>query len=160
MDYTILQYLQLLYRLELLRIYFGPYTVLGKACTAVYKKIDKYYNIIRIQNFAVVATICDPRFNFNIFQNLYQDTNKNIYKIQIQKQFQDIFVKYKQQELELQAAVVAVGTLPITYNSEYNSESDLFKPRGTTSFETEYTKWIKQQPIKRNTDILQYWASK
>jgi hypothetical protein len=40
-----------------------------------------------------------------------------------------------------------------------DSESDLFKPQGTVDFESEYAKWMKQQP-KRDTDILRYWASK
>ena len=44
--------------------------------------------------------------------------------------------------------------------SDHDSESDLFKPRGVADFETEYAKWMKQQPMKRDTDILRYWASK
>ena len=43
---------------------------------------------------------------------------------------------------------------------ESDSESDLFKPRNAIDFETEYSKWIKQQPMPRDTDILRYWASK
>ena len=43
---------------------------------------------------------------------------------------------------------------------DHDSESDLFKPRGIPDFETEYTKWMKQQPMRRDTDVLKYWASK
>jgi hypothetical protein len=48
MNYVILQYLQLLHKLELLRVHFSLNTVLGKGCIAVYNKMDKYYNIVKI----------------------------------------------------------------------------------------------------------------
>ena len=59
----------------------------------------------------------------------------------------------------MQAAVAEAKIPPTAIDSDYDSESDLFKPRGTADLETKYRKWIKQQPIKRGTDILRYWAS-
>jgi hypothetical protein len=41
-----------------------------------------------------------------------------------------------------------------------DSEDDLFKLQRVSDVEAEYTKWMKQQPAKRETDILKYWASK
>ena len=87
MNYVIPQYLQLLHKLELLRVHFGLNTVLGKGCIAAYDKMDKYYNIVKTQTFAVTATICDPRFNFNVFHNLYQGPSENAHKVRIRKQF-------------------------------------------------------------------------
>jgi hypothetical protein len=60
MNYAIPQYLRLLHKLELLRTAFGLNTVLGKAYTSTYDKMEKYYNMIKKQNFAISATICDP----------------------------------------------------------------------------------------------------
>jgi hypothetical protein len=160
MNYTIPQYLRLLHRLELLRTAFGLNTVLGKACTSAYNKLDEYYNMIKKQNFAIVATICDPRFNFNVFQNLYLESDSNAHKIRIRKQFQDVFVQYEQRELGLRAAIAEIAADNIANDSDQDSESDLFKPRGIVDVDTEYTKWMRQQPMKRETDILKYWASK
>jgi hAT family C-terminal dimerisation region len=39
-------------------------------------------------------------------------------------------------------------------------ESDLFKARGLSDLEPEYTKWMKQLPVRRDTNILKYWTSK
>ena len=60
MNYAIPQYLRLLHKLELLRTHFGANTTLGQACTSAYTKLDEYYKMIKKQNFAVVATVCDP----------------------------------------------------------------------------------------------------
>ena len=40
------------------------------------------------------------------------------------------------------------------------SEFDLFKLRVVADFETEHAKWMKQQLMKRDTNILKYWVSK
>jgi hypothetical protein len=45
-------------------------------------------------------------------------------------------------------------------DSNPDLELDLFRARGTTDFESEYTKWMKQPLVKQDTNILRYWASK
>jgi hypothetical protein len=45
-------------------------------------------------------------------------------------------------------------------DSDYDSESDLFKAQGILEAESEYVKWMKQQPMKQDTDIFKYRASK
>jgi hypothetical protein len=115
--------------------------------------------MIKKQDFAIVATICDPRFNFNVFQNLYKDSpNANIHKIRIQKQFTETFIKYQLRERALKEAAVVAATVvevdEVTIQLDSDSELDLFKPQGVLDSEAEYTKWMKQQPIARETDIL------
>jgi hypothetical protein len=146
MNYAILQYLRLLYKLELLKTYFGANTTLGQACTSASAKLDKYYKIIKKQDFAVVATVCDPRFNFNVFYNLYKDSlYTNIYKIRIQKQFTETFAKYQYRERALKAAAVAAridkaDTDKVAIQLDSDSEADLFQLQGVINSEAEYTK--------------------
>jgi hypothetical protein len=115
----------------------------GLYCTSVYTKLDKYYKIIKKQDFAVVATVCNSRFNFNIFYNFYKDfPNINIYKIRIQKQFTETFVKYQRRERALKAAVVAVqgDTNKVAIQLDSDSEADLFQLQEVLNSEVEYTK--------------------
>jgi hypothetical protein len=143
MNYAILQYLRLLHKLELLRVYFGANTTLRQACTSVYAKLDEYYKMIKKQDFVVVATVCDPRFNFNVFHNLYKDSpNASVHKIRIQKQFTETFVKYQYRERALKAAAVAatVEVDEVAIQLDSDSESDLFKLQGVSDSETEYAK--------------------
>jgi hypothetical protein len=165
MNYAVLQYLRLLNKLELLRTHFGSNTVLGKACTSAYNKLSEYYTLIKRQNHSVVATICDLRFNFNVIQNLWPDSDGNAQRTRVRKQFVDTFVQYERREQAIRAAGIAIQAEIVaednnTAHIDSDSESDLFKPRGTADFESEYAKWMKQQPMKRDTDILRYWASK
>jgi hypothetical protein len=73
-----------------------------------------------------------------------------------------VFVKYKQRELSLQAAEAEAEAIYQQHkdSDDHDSESDLFKARGLLEVESEYVKWMKQQPMKRDTNIFKYWASK
>src|SRR5450432_1003986 len=162
MNYAIPQYLRLLNKLELLRTYFNSNTTLGKACIAVYDKLYNYYLLIRKQNYGSVATICDPRFNLNVFLNLWPEPTSIPDRNRVRLQFIEAYTQYERREKAIQAENIGESTTidAITSNIESDSESDHFKPRNPINFENEYTKWMKQQPMKKETDILRYWASK
>jgi hypothetical protein len=116
--------------------------------------------MIKKQDFAVVATVCDPRFNFNVFHNLYKDSpHANTHKIRIQKQFTKTFVKYQHRERALKAAAVAAIAVEVDIDEvaiqlDSDSEADLFQLQGVLNTKAEYTKWMKQQPITQETNIL------
>jgi hypothetical protein len=66
-------------------------------------------------------------------------------------------VKYKQRELDLQAAKAKAEAEAVQHDdSDHDSESDLFKAQGISEVESEDVKWMKQQPVKRNTDVYKY----
>jgi hypothetical protein len=103
MNYAIPQYLQLLNKLELLRTHFNSNTTLGKACTAAYDKLHDYYLLIRKQNYGAVATICDPRFNLNVFLNLWPDPRNDSNRNRVRLQFIEAYTQYKHRERAIQA---------------------------------------------------------
>jgi hAT family C-terminal dimerisation region len=165
MNYAIPQYLQLLNKLELLRTAFGSNTTLGKACTSAYDKLYEYYRIIRKQNYGAISTICDPRFNINVFSNLWPGDSGSTNRNRVRIQFIEVFTEYERRERAIQAERIAIQNESntrhtIASNIDPDSESDLFTPQNTIDYDAEYTKWMKQPPVKRETDILRYWASK
>ena len=68
-------------------------------------------------------------------------------------------MKYQHRERALKAAAVAarideVDIDEVAIQLDSDSEADLFQPQGVVNSEAECTKWMKQQPIARETDIL------
>jgi hypothetical protein len=107
-------------------------TILPTACTTVYNKLNKYYTIIQQNNYTIVATVCNPRFNFNIFQNLWPNSSYNGRKSRVKKQFAEVFIQYKYQEKALRAVTIAVNAEiehrdETATNIDIDSESELFK---------------------------------
>ena len=156
-------YWKMIRRLEEKCTEWGYNSPLGLASKKALDKLSEYYTGLNSHSHLAIATICDLRFNFNVFRNLWQDLDSNAHRNRVRKQFIDTFVQYKQREKALQAAVIAkqdesTATIDddIAIHLDSDSEDDLFKPRGIPDFEAEYTKWIKQPVIKRETNILKY----
>jgi len=43
---------------------------------------------------------------------------------------------------------------------EVDSADELFVPQGRVDADNEWTKWMKEAPVPRNTKILSYWRGK
>ena len=84
---TIPQSPPLLNKLKFLQTTCREESPLGLDCTAAYDTLNEYYTTAQQQNYATVATICDQRFNFNVFQNLWPNSNHDVQKSCVRKQF-------------------------------------------------------------------------
>jgi hAT family protein len=130
---------------------------------AAHSKLSGYYTLIRGQSHAVVATICDPRFNLNVFKILWPKQADDIKRARILVQFKEVFYHYQQREQKIKAATIQATVKEETIVldvQEIDSEDELFAAQGDTDSETEWSRWIKQKPMPQNTNILKYWASK
>jgi hypothetical protein len=67
-------------------------------------KLNKYYNGLQSYTHLSITTICDLRFNFNVFNILMPSSTNNAKKAKIKLGFKTTFYKYQEQEVEIKAA--------------------------------------------------------
>jgi hypothetical protein len=146
---------------------FGDTSAIGEACTAAIDKLDAYYTLATNQrsSHSVVATICDPRLNYNVFEILWKTSGEKVKRTRAKAQFEDCFHKYKERENELQkenilAAIDAEEEGQQQKEPESDSEDHLYVAQGISALESEWKMWIKEPLAPRETDILKYWQGK
>jgi hypothetical protein len=141
---------------------WGASSALGVACQKALDKLDEYYNAILTHGHASIATICDPRFNFNVF-NIVMESNRedNGKKARIKGHFKNCFYKYQDRESNIKHArfLKEQAEAPDIREDEVEEESnaELYR-KGPMELdtETELTKYLKQPVQPRDTDIYQY----
>ena len=67
-------------------------------------KLNEYYNGLQSHVHSSITTICDPRFNFNVFNILMPSSIDNVKKAKIKSGFKTAFYKYQEWEVEIKAA--------------------------------------------------------
>lgn len=74
LNMAILLYHKVIMQLTEMKIVVGRTSTLGEACEAALPKLNKYYDmaIDGDSSHSAVATICDPRINFYVFERLSQ----------------------------------------------------------------------------------------
>jgi hypothetical protein len=126
-------------------------------------KLNEYYNRVQSQAYSSIATICDPRFNFNVFNILMPTSADNVKKAKIKSGFKTAFFKYQDREVGIKAAKLckeqenASEIQPNNNEEDKLSDAELYQ-KGPLELdtETELTRYLKLPTMVQETDIYQY----
>ena len=111
-------------------------------------KLNEYYNGVQSHAHSSIATICDPRFNFNVFNILMPNSTDNVKKAKIKSGFKAVFFKYQDWEVGIKAARIlkeredALETQPD--EDEELSDAELYWASPLEfDTKTEFTRYLK-----------------
>jgi hypothetical protein len=87
LNYAIPQYLRMINKLTDMRNRFGLNSMIGQACNMAILKLDDYYTSAtsRAIPHSIIATICDPRLNINVFDILWDSSSSELKKRRVRK---------------------------------------------------------------------------
>ena len=74
------------------------------ACQKTLDELNEYYNGVQSHAHPDIATICDLRFNFNVFNILMATLADNAKKAKIKSGFKSALFQYQDQEVGINAA--------------------------------------------------------
>ena len=167
LNYAIPQYLKIIRKVSEKQKEWGVQSALGIACQKSLDKMNKYFNESLTYPCSSVATICDPRFNVNVF-NLVMESSQddNAKKAKIRSHFKTCFYQYQDREIAVKRARFlkeqqdALETLE-DKEEEDESDAELYQ-KGPIELdpETEFTIYLIQLVLPRETNIYQYQKAK
>jgi hypothetical protein len=160
MNYAILQYLQILKKLKGLQQTIGQSSAIGVAITKAIKKLNKYYNLLHVTTYARIATICDLRFNYSVFQVVLLSSTKDRKRQKLCTNMKDCYHRYLQQAQAIQRSEIQENPALVVQNLEDEAElSDAKLYRNAPAIpetETELEQYLQQERVPRDVDIYQY----
>jgi hypothetical protein len=168
LNYVIPQYIKMIKRVTEKQVEWGAGSPLGIACQKALDKLNEYYNGLHSHVHASIATICDPRFNFNVFNILMPSLADNAKKAMIKSGFKTAFYKYQEREVAIKDARFrkeqedASEIQPDDDNEEDElSDAELYQSGPLdVETETELTRYLKLPAMPRETNIYLYWKAK
>jgi hypothetical protein len=167
MNFAIPQYLKIIRRVSEKQREWGVGSPLGIACQKGLDKLNEYFNESLTHPCSSVATICDPRFNFNVFNIILESSrDDNAKRAKIKGHFKTCFYQYQDREIAIRHAkfLKEQQDAPETREDEIEddeSDAELYlKGPMELDPETEFTKYLKQPVMPRETNIYQYWKAK
>jgi hypothetical protein len=169
LNYAVPQYMRMIKKLEDMRSELPERSPIANATSIALKKLDDYYTLAtnQQQSHSTIATICDPRYNFNVFNIIWKDSTYSTKKNRAKAQWQDCFYRYSGRESDIRAANVInsiededLDTEEQATNIDIDSEDELYVSQSRYNIEPEWKRWMKEPTVGRDTDILKYWQSK
>ena len=157
------QYVRMINKLKVQRTQFGISSLIGSACTAAIEKLEEYYTLATSQreSHSVVATICDPRLNWNVFDILWNSTGDELKKRRARKQWEECYSQYSLREHKLSGfRIQASSEAANEAEEEPDSEDELYVAKGNPIIEAEWVRWLKEPVVGRDVDIYKYWLGK
>jgi Domain of unknown function (DUF4413) len=116
MNYFILQYLQLGKKLKQYQESVGRDSAVGIAAQKSIDKLDEYYNMLHQTTYAGIATICDPRFNFSVFQVVLPSSSEDRKRQKLRANMKECYTRYQLREHAIRRAR-PVESIGLTSNS-------------------------------------------
>ena len=138
-----------------------------EACTASLRKLDEYYTLATNQqkSHSTISTICDLRYNFNVFNIIWDKGSQTAKKNRAKAQWQECFYRYSAREAEIRVAKMINDDENQVNNEEAtkvdtDSEDELYASQSNYHTKPEWKRWMQEPTLDRGTDILKYWQSK
>jgi hypothetical protein len=165
LNYAVIQYMRMSQKLEVLKSSYTEHSTMYEAITVALKKLDDYYTLATNQqrSHSTIATICDPRYNFNVFDIIWPKSTYDVRKRRAKAQWQEVYYRYSRKAAEIRVA----KEVDVVYSEgsndeevELDSEDELYISQKKPELEPEWKRWINEPNMGPKTDILKYWASK
>jgi cell division protein FtsB len=122
MNYAILQYLQILKKLKGLQQTIGQSSAIRVAIAKAIEKLNEYYNLLYITTYARIATICNPRFNYSVFQVVLPSSTKDRKRQKLCTNMKDCYHRYLQQAQAIQRSEIQENPALVVQNPKDEAE--------------------------------------
>jgi hypothetical protein len=131
-------------------------------------KLNEYYNAVQSHAHSSIAMICDPWFNFNVFNILMPSSTNNAKKAKIKSGFKIAFFQYQDREVGIKAARILKEQEDVleTQHHDDNKDDKLLDAELYRSgpleldTETEFTRYLKLLVMPQETNIHHFWKAK
>jgi hypothetical protein len=168
LNYAVIQYMRMTQKLEVFKAGYTENSTIYDACLAALKKLNEYYTLATNQqrSHSTIATICDPRYNFNVFDIIWPKSIQDTRKRRAKAQWQECYYKYSGKALDIQAAKVIESIQDEeledenSKKTESDSEDELYVSQRQPDLDPEWKRWMNEPTLGPKIDILKFWASK
>ncbi|KFY29024.1 hypothetical protein V491_00211 [Pseudogymnoascus sp. VKM F-3775] len=118
---------------------------IAEAIIIAIKKLNGYYTLStnQQQSHSTIATICDPQYNFNIFDIIWDKSMQQIKKNRAKAYWQDCFHRYSSRESDIKATAILKSIEDVDTDEDVaqieatDSEDELYVSRTNIDIEPE-----------------------